>query len=110
MSDAYTLIENGLIIDGTGSDPFTGDVLISGQRIVAVGAEASASCRSDVAVEKIYASGCRVMPGMIDSHCHISFDHPNSNDELFFHRRYGCLLYTSPSPRDRQKSRMPSSA
>ena len=24
--------------------------------------------------------------------------------------KYGCLLYTSPSPRDRQKSRMPSSA
>ena len=24
--------------------------------------------------------------------------------------RYTCLLYTSPSPRDRQKSRMPSSA
>ena len=23
---------------------------------------------------------------------------------------YACLLYTSPSPRDRQKSRMPSSA
>ena len=25
-------------------------------------------------------------------------------------RIYSCLLYTSPSPRDRQKSRMPSSA
>ena len=25
-------------------------------------------------------------------------------------RKYNCLLYTSPSPRDRQKSRMPSSA
>ena len=25
-------------------------------------------------------------------------------------RGYSCLLYTSPSPRDRQKSRMPSSA
>ena len=25
-------------------------------------------------------------------------------------RAFGCLLYTSPSPRDRQKSRMPSSA
>ena len=25
-------------------------------------------------------------------------------------RRHRCLLYTSPSPRDRQKSRMPSSA
>ena len=27
-----------------------------------------------------------------------------------FMAKYGCLLYTSPSPRDRQKSRMPSSA
>ena len=26
------------------------------------------------------------------------------------HALMGCLLYTSPSPRDRQKSRMPSSA
>ena len=29
---------------------------------------------------------------------------------LFKIRNKGCLLYTSPSPRDRQKSRMPSSA
>ena len=29
---------------------------------------------------------------------------------LRFDGRYTCLLYTSPSPRDRQKSRMPSSA
>ena len=28
----------------------------------------------------------------------------------FYRQRYNCLLYTSPSPRDRQKSRMPSSA
>ena len=26
------------------------------------------------------------------------------------HTHWNCLLYTSPSPRDRQKSRMPSSA
>ena len=30
--------------------------------------------------------------------------------ELRFTRYQDCLLYTSPSPRDRQKSRMPSSA
>ena len=30
--------------------------------------------------------------------------------EFFNSEDYGCLLYTSPSPRDRQKSRMPSSA
>src|SRR5674476_1496572 len=29
---------------------------------------------------------------------------------LFKGSYYSCLLYTSPSPRDRQKSRMPSSA
>ena len=29
---------------------------------------------------------------------------------IFFQADKGCLLYTSPSPRDRQKSRMPSSA
>ena len=29
---------------------------------------------------------------------------------LNFVSELGCLLYTSPSPRDRQKSRMPSSA
>ena len=38
-----------------------------------------------------------------------------SDEELNYtdHNLYGiksCLLYTSPSPRDRQKSRMPSSA
>ena len=27
-----------------------------------------------------------------------------------WHQDYGCLLYTSPSPRDRTRSRMPSSA
>ena len=31
-------------------------------------------------------------------------------DSAAFAKLSGCLLYTSPSPRDRQKSRMPSSA
>ena len=30
--------------------------------------------------------------------------------EALYEHVNGCLLYTSPSPRDRQKSRMPSSA
>ena len=34
------------------------------------------------------------------------FDHPQTHYQLI----KSCLLYTSPSPRDRQKSRMPSSA
>ena len=35
-----------------------------------------------------------------------TFDNITQLEELY----YACLLYTSPSPRDRQKSRMPSSA
>ena len=34
----------------------------------------------------------------------------NDNLQLWTAMLYTCLLYTSPSPRDRQKSRMPSSA
>ena len=32
---------------------------------------------------EIDISGCTVLPELIDSHCHISFDQPSTNDELF---------------------------
>ena len=35
---------------------------------------------------------------------------PNHDDTDGYHETSGCLLYTSPSPRDRTRSRMPSSA
>ena len=35
---------------------------------------------------------------------------PGSGKTTLLEILSGCLLYTSPSPRDRQKSRMPSSA
>ena len=34
----------------------------------------------------------------------------HNNADNNYNSPYDCLLYTSPSPRDRQKSRMPSSA
>ena len=45
----------------------------------------------------------------------LHYDYPDSSSILDWLKRsvtsvIGCLLYTSPSPRDRQKSRMPSSA
>ena len=80
------IIENGRIIDGLGNEPEVGDVAIAGERIIAVG-EFDSTARADV--ERIDATGMTVMPGLIDAHCHISFDEPSSNDELFFHRREG---------------------
>ena len=41
----------------------------------------------------------------------IACDHYNRYiEDVALMKKLGCLLYTSPSPRDRQKSRMPSSA
>lgn len=80
------ILANGRVVDGLGNAPAIGDVAIAGERIVAVGA-----CDQQAAadIERIDATGMTVMPGLIDAHCHISFDEPASNDELFFHRREG---------------------
>ena len=46
--------------------------------------------------------------------CDFAIEHPSASRQhaALIHHANGnfCLLYTSPSPRDRQKSRMPSSA
>jgi hypothetical protein len=84
-----TLLLNGTIIDGTGAIPQQGSVLLRDERIAAVGAAADAAAAQEPTLVRIDVAGKTVMPGLIDGHCHISFDEPNSNDELFFHRRNG---------------------
>ena len=77
------LLSGGTVIDGTGAAPRPRtDVLIDGDRIVAVGPSATAGADTVT----IDVGGHTVMPGLIDSHCHITFGEPSSNDELFFHR------------------------
>jgi imidazolonepropionase-like amidohydrolase len=76
------LIRGGLVVDGLGQAPFHADVKIEDRHIVEIGADLPASSGTP----EIDAKGCTVMPGLIDTHCHISFDEPSSNDELFYHR------------------------
>lgn len=77
------LLSGGTVIDGTGAAPRPHtDVLIDGDRIVAVGPSAIATADTVT----IDVGGHTVMPGLIDSHCHMTFGEPSSNDELFFHR------------------------
>lgn len=58
------VIRGGTIIDGSGREAFTGDVAISGGKIVEVGTVRSAARRS------IDADGLTVTPGFVDIHTH----------------------------------------
>lgn len=78
-------ISNGSLIDGNATAPVPGiDVLVDGDVIVAVGAHGTLTVPEGATV--VDANAMTIMPGLIDAHCHITFDDVQSNDELFFHR------------------------
>ena len=81
------VLKNASIIDGSGSPPYSGHLVIKENKIDSIHREDTFS--NDAEARIIDLKGKTVMPGLIDAHCHISFDEPRSNDELFFHRREG---------------------
>ena len=82
------LITNAQIIDGLGNPAFPGSVLLKDGRIEQVipAGTPLPSFTKDSSPNPIDANGNWLMPGLIDSHCHSTFDEVSSNDELFFHR------------------------
>ncbi len=62
--DVDLIVRNGLVVDGTGAEPFIADIAVSGGRIVAVGA---VSARGH---EEIDAKGLIITPGFVDIHTH----------------------------------------
>ena len=81
------VLKNASIIDGSGSSPYSGHLVIKENKIDSIHQEDTFS--NDAEARIIDLKGKTLMPGLIDAHCHISFDEPRSNDELFFHRREG---------------------
>lgn len=81
------LIEHGSIIDGAGAPPHVASLLVIDDMIAAIGAEADQRAAQGAGVARYDARGCTVMPGLVDAHCHLSFDDAASNIELFTHRR-----------------------
>mgnify|MGYP003684429907 FL=1 len=59
------IIRGGLIVDGTGSEPYMGDVAIDNDTIVAVGKVEESGTR------EINANGHAITPGFIDLHTHL---------------------------------------
>ncbi len=59
------IIRDGLIVDGTGGEPYVGDVAVDGNTIVAVGKV------DGKGKQEIDADGAAVTPGFIDLHTHL---------------------------------------
>ena len=66
------LLAGGMIFDGSGQPPFSGDVLVAGNRIEAlIAAPESWNPPSDAV--RIELNGRTVMPGLVEGHAHVSF-------------------------------------
>ena len=75
------LIKNALIVDGSGAQPFTGDVAVAGNTIVDIG-----NLDQTEAFSVIDAHGKIVSPGFIDMHSHSDVLFINGNPLL--HKLY----------------------
>lgn len=74
------LIRGARIFDATGSDPFIGNVLIENDRIKRVQKNSIEIPQENCNV--IEANGMFLMPGMTESHAHLSFDNVTSTSDL----------------------------
>lgn len=81
---AQILLRGGTVIDGSGAPPRAADVLLDGDLIAGVGEPGPADATD---AEVFDAAGLTVMPGLVDTHTHVTLGEPASNDELFFHRQ-----------------------
>ena len=75
---ATTVIANASIFDATGKAPFTGHVVVEGNRIASVQAGSTAP-GGDVVID---AAGKFLMPGMVEGHGHLSFENVTATENL----------------------------
>ena len=61
-----TLLKNGKIYDGTGSDAFMGDIFVEDEKIVDIGKD----LKADEADKVIDLDGLSISSGFFDAHSH----------------------------------------
>lgn len=75
------VIKNGLVVDGTGAEPYKASVIIEGDRIVGIATEPETLKRLEKAADQVIdAAGMVVTPGFIDIHRHCDMKPFNSQD------------------------------
>jgi imidazolonepropionase-like amidohydrolase len=75
-----TLFTNVMIFEGTGKDLVPGEVLVQGNRIHAVAAPGESLSRDGC--EVLDAGGATLMPGMVNTHCHLTYNNGTTVAEL----------------------------
>jgi imidazolonepropionase-like amidohydrolase len=75
-----TLFTNVMIFEGTKKDLEPGEVLVQGNRIQAVAGPGEALPRDGA--EVIDAGGATLMPGMVNTHCHLTYNNGTTVAEL----------------------------
>lgn len=68
---AKTIFTDVRILDGTGAEPFAGEVLVEDSRIKAIARDGATLARDGARV--VDGGGQTLMPGLIESHMHVSF-------------------------------------
>ena len=74
-----TLLKNGKIVDGSGSEPYFGDILIEDDKIKKIGGSIQ-----DEADRSIDCTGLIVSPGFIDVHSHNDWFAARKDNDRFF--------------------------
>jgi imidazolonepropionase-like amidohydrolase len=77
---ANVLFTNVRVIDGSGAQPFSGDVLIQGNRISRIGRGTRSLPVSGVTV--IDGAGATLMPGMCEAHTHFGWTNSKTLDAI----------------------------
>ena len=71
MGKSRVLFVNGGVFDGTGAPPVPADVVVRGDRIESVRVGGGTAIEADDQV--VDCTGATVMPGMVESHAHLTF-------------------------------------
>ena len=74
MDDLLTLLIADRVVDGTDRDPIeNGYVAIKNDRVLEVGHSGAADQRFPLSIARIKFTGCTIIPGLVDSHVHLTF-------------------------------------
>lgn len=74
MEDKLTLVVADRIVDGTRRGPLADAyVAIQNDRVLEVGPLTAAAARFPASVRRLTFEGCTIIPGLVDSHVHLTF-------------------------------------